>query len=332
MARLLNGRIFNPEITGHLEQGHDQARESLRRIDGGDTPAAREPAAVAARELQAAADAMNRVGEEQAKLQLADAQHALNEAADQARDASRQNGDAAARERAERAAEQARQAARDLAAQAQAQQDTGSSEAAKRLNDLASALSAPETRNALEKLRAQPLRPRKRAGRRRPPPAIGRTRRAAAQPGPLSTEELARLVERLERDRANLQRLALNDPGCEGRRRPAKTGPDPGLRPDGNAPSGQEKPGDQREGNSPDQPSQDSKPSEEKQGQGQPGQEGKTGDGKQGQEPGQGQSSQAQTGPGTGEARSGPEPSKVNLGRANRGRARGRPGQGQGQG
>ncbi len=159
VGALLNGRIFNPEITGHLEQGHDQARESLRRIDGGDAPAAREPAAAAARELQLAADAMNRVGEEQAKLQLADAQHTLNEAADQARDAARQNSDEAARQRAEQAAEQARQAARDLAAQAQAQQDTGSSEAAKRLNDMARALSAPDMRNALEKLRAQPRDP-----------------------------------------------------------------------------------------------------------------------------------------------------------------------------
>ncbi len=219
VGALLTGRIFNPEVTGHLERGHEQARESLRRIDGGDTPSAREPAAESARELQAAVDGMNRVGEEQAKLQLADAQHALNEAADRARDAARQDSAAAAEERAAQAAEQARQIARDLAAQAQAQQETGSSEAAKRLNDMARALDAPDMRNALEKLRAQPHDP---AHAQAAADRLQHLAELAAQQrhdGPLSPEELAGLVERLERDRANMQRLAANDPG-------AKAGPD----------------------------------------------------------------------------------------------------------
>ena len=346
VGALLTGRIFNPEITGHLEQGHDQARESLRRIDGGDTPAAREPAAAAARELQLAADAMNRVGEEQAKLQLADAQHTLNEAADQARDAARQNSDEAARQRAEQAAEAARQAARDLAAQAQAEQDTGSSEAAKRLNDMARALSAPDLRNALEKLRAQPRSPERAqaaADRLQQMAELAARQRST---GPLSPEELARLVERLERDRVNMQRLALNDPGAKANDPTANALPDQGPRHDGNEPAGQEKPADPQQANAPGQSSpggnQPGDPKPDQPGGSKPGQEGKPGEGKQGQgQQGQGQPGREPgkygQGPGQkGQGQPGQSPSQQGQGQAKagqgQGQGQGQPGQGKGQG
>ncbi len=311
VGALLNGQIFNPEITGHLERAHDQARESLRRIDGGDAPAAREPAAEAARELQAAVEGMDRVGEEQAKLQLADAQHELNEAADKARDAARQANDEEARKRAEQAAEQARQIQRDLVAQAQAQQEAGSSDAAKRLNDLARTLSAPDMRNAMEKLRAQPRDPaRAQAAADR----LQQMAELAAQQRntqPLSPEELAQLIERLERDRANMQRLAANDPNAKTGDLTANTVPGQRLQPDGKTASGQERSSSQPSGSPPDpsasqpgegrksgegkpgQPGQENKPPEGKQGQGpgksgegKPGQESKPPEGKQGQGPG----------------------------------------------
>ena len=211
VGALLNGRVFNQEITRHLEQARDGARESLGHLDAQDPAAAREPAASAARELRLAVDAVDRAGEEEAKLQLADAQSALNEAADQARDAARQTDEKAARQRAEEAERRARQAAEDLAAHAREQQETGSANAAKRLGELAKAVSADDLRRSLEGLRAQPRNPERAQAAADRLQALADRAAQASYPGAPSPEALARLIDRLERARTNMQRLAAND-------------------------------------------------------------------------------------------------------------------------
>ena len=325
VGALLTGRVFKPDVTQHLEQGHEAARGSLRQIDAGDLPAAREPAALAARELQAAAAAMNRAGEEQAKAELADAQRALNEAAEQARDAARQPTDEAARQRAEQAAQQAKRTAQALAEQARQQQETGSSEAAARLKDLAKEVSAADTRKALEQLRAQPRNPKNsQAAADQLTQLAGR---AAAQqhPGGLSPEELARLVERLERARANMERLAANGQRIEvaalTANRPQDQTPKPG---DGGEPRQLDKPG------SPKPTSQPKPPGQEKQGQ-----PGEPKPGGQCDSPGQGEGGKGQ-GQGPGEKGPGKEGQGQGQGQGQPGQGRGtapqgRPGQGTGQ-
>ena len=314
IGALLNGRIFNQEITGHLEQARDHARESLSYLDAGDGPAAREPAAAAARELQLAADAVDRAGEEQAKLQLADAQHTLNEAADQARDAARQKDDEAARQREEEAARRAQQAAKDLLAQAREQQETGSADAAKRLNELAKAISADDLRKSLEGLRAQPRNPERAQAAADRLQQLADAAAQARHPGAATPEELARLIERLERDRANLQRLAANDAGAKP---DASRSQEPAARPQNDG-TGQNKPGgqeDPKKGESSAQGSQNkdgagqATPSAEplSQGQGkpsdQPGQQGQGKEGKQGR--GRGQQGQGQQGDQSGQSQPG---------------------------
>ncbi len=208
IGALLNGQAFVPEVTQHLEQGRDLARDALKQLDATDAPAAREPAASAARELRLASDAMNRAGEEQAKDQLADALTVLNSASEEARAAPAQNSGQASKEQAEDAAKKARETAAKLAEAAQKQQETGSAKEAARLNDLAKELSAADLRKALDRLRENPrdtARAEDAAGR------LEKMADRAAQPAaPLSPEEIARVAERLERARVNMRRLASN--------------------------------------------------------------------------------------------------------------------------
>lgn len=212
LGAMLNGKTFLPEITQHLEKGHEDARTSLSRIDAADQPAAREPAASAARELQMAIEAMNKQGEDQAKEELTAAAKILNQAADEARSAPQQRSPEEARQKADEAGQKAAEAARKLADAAREQQETGSQKAAQRLAELSKAVSAQETRKALAEMRQRPRDAAKaqEAGDRLQRLAELTTHQD--QNGTFSPERIAQLADRLERDRANLNRMALNQP------------------------------------------------------------------------------------------------------------------------
>lgn len=209
IGALLNGTVFVPDVTRHLEQGRDKARESLQQLDEGDVPAAREPAASTARELRLAVDAMNKAAEDDAKDQLANALRELNNAVDAARNAPQQGSNEAAKQKAGESAKKAGDTARKLAEAAQKQQETGSEKAAARLNELAKALSSEDMKKALDRLREQPR------NAARAQDAAGRLQQIAdraAQPrgDSLSPEQIARLIDRMARARANMERLAMN--------------------------------------------------------------------------------------------------------------------------
>jgi len=208
VGALLNGQDFDPETTGHLEKGRDQAQESLRQLDAQDPDKAREPAATAAQEIQLAVDAMNKAGDEKAQQQMAAALRALNQAADQARSAPTQGSDQQARDAAQKAAQQAAQTRNDLADAAQQQQATGSQTAAAQMAALANALNDQKLREQLQKLHDQPRDPATAETAARHLDDLAS--RMVPQPGPggPTREQLTALIERMERAQVNLARLA----------------------------------------------------------------------------------------------------------------------------
>jgi len=212
VGALLNGKIFAQEITQHLENGREQARDALHQLDENNIEAAREPAAAAARELRLAAEAMNRAGEQQAKEQLGDALRILSRAADQARTAPQQSSQQAARAQADEAAKQAQQSAADLAKAARDQQETGSAQAAARLAELANELHEQDLQKTLQRLREQPRdNARAQTAAEKLQQLADRAAQQRSSGAPFSQDEIARLADQLERARANLQRLANGD-------------------------------------------------------------------------------------------------------------------------
>ena len=215
LGAMLNGKVFEAEVTRHLESGRELARAALQALDAADAPAAREPAAAAARELDLAAAAMNKAGDEQSRDLLAQALRDLNRAAEEARTAPRQASDTDAQRAAEQAWEQAEDTAGRLAEAARRQQESGSARAAARLGELARGIDAEETRKALDRLRARPRdEDAARAAADRLQAMADRAAVPADAPG-LTPDEIAQLIDRLERTRANLERLAMNQhPGA----------------------------------------------------------------------------------------------------------------------
>ncbi len=212
VGALLNGENFEPEITGHLEKGRDEARASLRHLDAEDPAAAREPSVAAAHELQLAVTAMQKAGEEKAQQQMEAALQATNQAAKEARGTPNQPSDQQAREAAEQAAKDAEQARRDLAEAAREQQEKGSQDAAERMAQMANALNDPKLRKALQELKDKPRDAARAntAGQRLAEVAdrFGKKPGAAAAP---TREEISELIERMDRARVNLERLAKQE-------------------------------------------------------------------------------------------------------------------------
>jgi hypothetical protein len=155
VGALLNGRVFAPEVTEHLEEASARARDPLKMLDAEDIPAAREPASAAARALQLALDAMNKAGEEEAEDKLTDAMRALNNAAAQAQNAPQQTSAEAAKAQADEAANAVEETSQKLRKAAQAQQERGSAAAAKRLAGMANALNGKDLQDALQKAQGQ---------------------------------------------------------------------------------------------------------------------------------------------------------------------------------
>ena len=244
IGALLNGRVFVPDVTGHLEQGRGHAQESLRQLDASDVPAAREPAASAARQLRLAVNAMNKAAADDAKDRLAEALRELNNAADAARSAPQQPSDEAARQKAEQAAKIADDTARKLAEAAQKQQETGSEKSAARMNDIAKSLSGTDMQKALDQLRQKPRDP---AASQDAATRLQNLAGSTLKGDALTPDQIARLVEKLERAHANMQRLADNGPrpGSKGERGEGTGKPNgrqPGQDPDGNSPGKGESP------------------------------------------------------------------------------------------
>lgn len=207
LGELVDRQALGEEVTEHIEQARTKAGESLAQLRADNPEAAREPAAQAAAELQRAVTTMAREAGEAARSQMAAALGDLNKAASAAEQTPKQDSDDAAQTMAEEASRAANSAALAAAGAARQQQETGSETAAANMNALARSLAAADTQESLRKLRQNPRDGGNAAD------VAARLRSLAAEAAsanrkPLSPEQMTRLVEKLERTRANMKRMA----------------------------------------------------------------------------------------------------------------------------
>jgi hypothetical protein len=208
IAELLEDPGFDPESLKHLQSSDELAGESQEQIANQNLTAASEPAAEAARELRQTAAALRAGGSQAAKNELADALLKLGMAANNARKASQAKSDAEAAAELQKSAEAVREAAKQLEAEAKRQEANGAKNAAERLNEMAKQLQD----GALKQMQSQAQQSPRDAGKTEAlAQKLDQLADRAAQlrnQGQPSRQELARLVERMQRTQASLNNLA----------------------------------------------------------------------------------------------------------------------------
>ncbi len=225
---------FNPDALKHLQASDELAGKSQERIDSRDFTAASEPAAEAARELRQTAAALRAGGNQTAKNQLADALLQLSAAANSVRKAAQAQTDAEAAAELKKSEDAVHEATKNLAAEAQRQQENGATNAAGRLAEMAKQLQS----DSLKQMQAQAQQSPRDAGRSE---ALASKLTELAEhagqqrtSGPLTRQELARLVDQLQRTQANLNHLAsqCSSPGTQpGKETGSATGASPDAKP-----------------------------------------------------------------------------------------------------
>ena len=223
-----------PDAMKHLHSSDDLAGKSEERIDQADYSAASEPAAEAARELRQTAAALRAGGDQAAKNQLADALLQLASAAGNVRHAAQANSDASAAEEMKRAEAAVHEAARQLAEEAQRQQDNGATNAAARLGEMAKLLQGESLNQMLAQARQSPRDAAQSAALAQRLDELAEHAGQQRNPGPPSRQDLARLVDQLQRTQANLKNLAsqCTSPGSAAAGKagqPGKPGPGSGA-------------------------------------------------------------------------------------------------------
>lgn len=216
IADMLNDPGFANDALKHLQASDDLAGKSQQQIGNQDFAAASEPAAEAARELRQTAAALRADGEQSAKNKLADALLQLGAAAGKVRQAAKAKSDAEASAELKKSEEAVREAAKRLEEEAQRQQANGATNSAARLEALAKFLQG----EGLKQLQAQAQQAPRDAGRNE---ALAQRLEELAEraaelrnQGPPTRQELARLIERMQRTQANLNNLAsqCSSPGA----------------------------------------------------------------------------------------------------------------------
>jgi len=213
------------EALKHLQSSDDFAGKSEDQIKQNDLAAASEPAAEAARELHQTAEALRAGGDQAAKNKLADALLQLSAAAGNVRRAPQAKTDAEAVAELKKTEDAIREAARQLAAEAQRQQENGVTNAAARLDNLAKVLQGDALKQMLAQAQAAPRDAAQTEALAKKLDELAERAGQQRNPGPMSRQELARLVDRMQRAQANLNNLASQ---CR----------NPGASPSGQAKSG----------------------------------------------------------------------------------------------
>ena len=213
---MLNDPGFNSDALKHLQTSDDLAGKSQEQISNQDFTAASEPAAEAARELRQTAAALRADGEQSAKNKLADALLQLGAAAGNVRKAVKAKSDAEASAELKKSEEAVREAVKQLEKEAERQQANGATNSAARLGEMAKLLQS----DALKQLQAQAQQEPRNPGRNE---ALAQRLEELAEraaelrnQGQPTRQELARLVERMQRTQANLKNLAsqCSSPGA----------------------------------------------------------------------------------------------------------------------
>ena len=220
IRKQIAGFLEDPGVTAeamkHLQKSDTFSSESQDRLNQSDFSAASEPAAQAARELRETAAALRSGGNQAAQNQLADALLQLSAAANNARRATQAKTDADAAAELKKAENALQEAARQLDAEAQRQQENGATNAAARLNDMAKMLSGESMKQMLSQAQAAPRDEAKNEALAQKLDNLAEEAARQRNPGPVSRQDLARLVDRLQRTQANLNNLAsqCNSPGA----------------------------------------------------------------------------------------------------------------------
>lgn len=213
---MLNDPGFEKDALKHLQASDELAGKSQQQIGNQDFAAASEPAAEAARELRQTAAALRADGEQSAKNKLADALLQLGAAAGNVRKAAKAKSDAEASAELQKSEDAVRDAAKRLEEEARQQQANGATNSAARLEALAKLLQG----EGLKQLQAQAQQEPRNAGRNE---ALAQRLEELAEraaelrnQGQPTRQELARLVERMQRTQANLKNLAsqCSSPGA----------------------------------------------------------------------------------------------------------------------
>ena len=208
IASFLEDSGVTADAMKHLQQSDTFSGQSQERINQSEFSAASEPAAQAARELHETASALRSGGNQAAQNKLADALLQLSAAANNARRATQAKNDANAAAELKKAENALQEAARQLAAEAQRQQENGATNAAARLNDMAKMLSGESMKQTLAQAQATPRDEAKNEALAQKLDSLAEEAARQRNPGPVSRQDLARAVERLQRTQANLNNLA----------------------------------------------------------------------------------------------------------------------------
>ena len=284
---LLNtNSVLPPAVIQALQDAQKDAGESMHQLDQASEANAREPAAKAAQELQRAVQEMNQAGEQETKLAMENAQQKLNDLARQLRNLVQNKLPDAEKQLAD-LARQVGDVRRQLEDAADKQQEAGSAQGAQELEKLARQIADQKVQNDLSGMSKAGLDADKALADAQKLEALaGQAAQGQTTPNP-SAQDIARLVNDLERSRANLARLA-GKAGAPGVDPGANAAPSPGMSgQSGKAPGNS---GEQPGGKSPAGQKGQGAGKEQGQGQGQGTQPGQQGQGQApGQAPGEGQ-------------------------------------------
>jgi len=223
----LNDPTILPDALKHLEASDNLAGKSQDRIDQKDFTAASEPAAEAARELRQTAAALRAGGNQAAKNQLADALLQLSAAAGNVRRASQAKSDAEALEELKKAEDAVREAAKQLAAEAGRQGTSGATNAAGRLDAMAKLLDSDSLKQMLAQSQQSPRDSAQGEALAKRLEELSEHAGQLRNPGPASRQDVARLIDRLQRTQTNLKNLASHciNPGMAPGNGKAGSGP-----------------------------------------------------------------------------------------------------------
>lgn len=208
IGSFLEDPAVTAEALKHLQVSDDYVDVSQAHINQKDFSAASEPAADAARELRQTAAALRSGGNQAAQNKLADALLKLAAAAGNVRRASDAKTDADAASQLKKTEQAIQEAARQLAAEAQRQQENGATNAAARLGDMAKMLEGESLKQMLAQAQAAPRDSAQNEALARKLDDLAEHAGQQRHPGPASPQELAQLVDRLQRTQANLNNLA----------------------------------------------------------------------------------------------------------------------------
>ena len=211
----LNDPEIKADALKHLQSGDVFAGQSQQQIGQNDFAAASEPAAEAARELRQTAEALRAGGNQAAKNKLADALLQLSAAAGNTRRAPQAKSDAEAAAELKKTEDAINEAAKQLAAEAQHQQENGVTNAAARLADMAKMLQGESLKQMLAQAQAAPRDAAQTEALAKKLDELAERAGQQRNSGQMSRQELAHLVDRMQRTQANLKNLAsqCSNPG-----------------------------------------------------------------------------------------------------------------------